>query len=78
MEPFNTQNSRREWRSGIATPVVILVVTLLLAIFTFTLLYGQANASLGVRLIAGGLLGLLLVLDSFVIYQQVDNNRIRA
>ncbi len=77
MEQFNTQNRRREWRSGIATPVVILVVTLLLAIFTFALLYGQANASLGVRLIAGVLLGLLLVLDSFVIYQQVYNNQIR-
>ncbi len=37
----------------------------------------QANASLGVRLIAGVLLGLLLVLDSFVIYQQVYNNHIR-
>jgi two-component system, cell cycle sensor histidine kinase and response regulator CckA len=78
MEPFNAHSSRRRWRSGIPVQVIILLLTLAVAVLSLALLWVRARPgdSPGFWLIAGGLLGLLL-LDVRAIYQQIHNDRLR-
>ena len=76
MQPSNAQNGRRKWRSGVPAPVIALLLTLAVAVFTFVLLRMRPGVSAGLWLVAGGLLGLLLVFDAYVIYQQVQKDRL--
>jgi two-component system cell cycle sensor histidine kinase/response regulator CckA len=76
VEPFNAHNSRREWRSGIPVQVVILLFTLVFAVFTLAFLRARPSVPPALWWIAGGLLVLLLLLDFTAMYRQLHNDRL--
>ena len=78
MQPFNSHNSRREWRSGVPLQVVILLLTVGFAGFTLAFLRVFHSLSSAVWWTSGGLLGLLLLLDAWALYQQVHNDGLQG
>ena len=77
VEPFNAHNSRRKWRSGIPVQVGVLLLTLGLVVCAFAFLRGHSNTPPGLWWIAWGLLGLVLVLGAYAIYQQAHNDQLQ-
>jgi two-component system cell cycle sensor histidine kinase/response regulator CckA len=77
VEPFNSHNSRRDWRSGVPLQVVVLLLTVVFAAFTLAFLRVLGNVSPGIWWTAGGLLGLLLLLAAWTLYKQVHNDELQ-
>ena len=74
MQPFNSHDSRREWRSGVPVQVITLLLTLGFAALALAVLRVLHNVPGDVWWTAGGLLGLLLLVEVWVLYQQVHND----